>query len=84
MRELTHYRHKVLVQCGAVAAIDLTDAQYKAAGSTLTTTAAEVFAAAGMIVKVKGPQPAKCAMLRPGKSWTATSTWPQTQMKTLR
>ena len=43
-RELTSHGHQVMVQTGAGAAIGLTDAQYQAAGATLATTAAEVFA----------------------------------------
>jgi alanine dehydrogenase len=38
-----------------------------AAGATLCDNAAEVFAKADMIVKVKEPQPQECAMLRPGQ-----------------
>jgi alanine dehydrogenase len=67
VRELTSHGHQVLVQTGAGAAIGLLDAQYLAAGATLVATAAEVFAAADMIVKVKEPQPQECAMLRPGQ-----------------
>ncbi|MBV5299963.1 MAG: alanine dehydrogenase [Rhodoferax sp.] len=67
VRELTSHGHQVLVQTGAGASIGLTDAQYQAAGATLAASAAEVFAAADMIVKVKEPQPQECDMLRPGQ-----------------
>lgn len=67
VRELTGNGHQVLVQAGAGAAIGLDDAQYLAAGATLAQDAAEVFAQAEMIVKVKEPQPVECAMLRPGQ-----------------
>lgn len=67
VRELTRHGHQVLVQTAAGASIGLSDAQYQAAGATLAATAAEVFAAADMIVKVKEPQPGECAMLRPGQ-----------------
>lgn len=67
VRELTSRGHSVLVQKGAGAAIGLTDEQYVAAGATLAADAAEVFAKADMIVKVKEPQPQECAMLRPGQ-----------------
>lgn len=66
VRELTAQGHPVLVQAGAGAAIGLDDAQYLAAGATLAQDAAEVFAQAEMLVKVKEPQPVECAMLRPG------------------
>ena len=67
VRELTSRGHSVLVQQGAGAAIGLTDEQYVAAGATLALDAAEVFAKADMVVKVKEPQPQECAMLRPGQ-----------------
>src|SRR5580698_3982611 len=67
VRELTSRGHQVLVQDSAGAAIGLADEAYTAAGATLCGTAAEVFAQADMIVKVKEPQPAECAMLRPGQ-----------------
>jgi len=67
VRELTSRGHKVLVQKGAGALIGLSDEQYVAAGATLAADAAEVFAKAEMIVKVKEPQPQECAMLRPGQ-----------------
>ena len=67
VRELQLHGHQVQVQKGAGAAIGLTDEQYRLAGATLVDTAQEVFAWAEMIVKVKEPQPAECAMLRPGQ-----------------
>jgi alanine dehydrogenase len=67
VRELTRHGHQVLVQKGAGEGIGMSDAQYVAAGATLSDDAAKVFAQAEMIVKVKEPQPAECAMLRPGQ-----------------
>ena len=67
VRELTLRGHQVLVQQGAGTGIGLADEQYVAAGATLVATAKEVFARAAMIVKVKEPQAAECAMLRPGQ-----------------
>lgn len=67
VRELTSHGHQMLVQTGAGAEIGLSDAQYQAAGATLALDAAQVFAQADMIVKVKEPQPQECAMLRPGQ-----------------
>jgi alanine dehydrogenase len=67
VRELVHHGHQVLVQTGAGAAIGLSDDQYLAAGATLAPDAAQVFATAQMIVKVKEPQAHECAMLRPGQ-----------------
>ena len=45
----------------------LADADYVAAGARIAADAAEVFAHAEMIVKVKEPQAAERAMLRPGQ-----------------
>src|SRR5512133_1667246 len=67
VRELVHHGHQVLVQTGAGAAIGLSDDQYLASGASLALDAAQVFAAADMIVKVKEPQAHECAMLRPGQ-----------------
>ncbi len=67
VRELVQHGHQVLVQNGAGAAIGLSDAQYQAAGAQLVAYAAQVFANAEMVVKVKEPQAPECAMLRPGQ-----------------
>ena len=67
VRELTTHGHQVLVQAGAGEGIGMGDDKYLAAGATLCDNAAEVFAKADMIVKVKEPQPQECAMLRPGQ-----------------
>jgi len=67
VRELASHGHEVLVQSGAGAAIGLDDAQYRAAGASLVSDAADVFGRAEMIVKVKEPQPVECAMLRDGQ-----------------
>ena len=67
VRELVLSGHDVLVQTNAGSAIGMLDADYQAAGATITDTAAEVFDQADMIVKVKEPQLAECAMLKPGQ-----------------
>ncbi|MEN8511628.1 alanine dehydrogenase [Burkholderia sp. MS455] len=66
-RELTRHGHTVLVQRGAGTAIGLLDNDYTAAGASLCDGADEIFARADMIIKVKEPQPAECAMLRRGQ-----------------
>ncbi|MGL4543144.1 MAG: alanine dehydrogenase [Polymorphobacter sp.] len=65
--ELTAAGHTVTVETGAGGGIDFTDRDYVAAGAAIAPTAAAVFAAADMIVKVKEPQLHECAMLRPGQ-----------------
>ena len=67
VRELTSHGHEVIVQTAAGAEIGLSDDAYKAAGASVAPTAQEVFAVAEMIVKVKEPQAAECAMLRAGQ-----------------
>jgi len=64
VRELTAAGHEVLVETGAGEGIGLSDAEYRAAGAAIAPSAAEVFAKAQLIVKVKEPQPAECQMLR--------------------
>jgi alanine dehydrogenase len=67
VRELVLHGHAVLVQAGAGAGIGVGDDDYARAGATLVPEAAEVFARAEMVVKVKEPQAAERAMLRPGQ-----------------
>ena len=55
--ELTGRGHKVLVETGAGAGIGAGDEVYRAAGAEIAGSAAAVFEAAEMIVKVKEPQP---------------------------
>lgn len=63
--ELVAAGHQVVVETNAGAGIDFEDADYVAAGASILGTAAEVFAAADMIVKVKEPQAVEIAMLEP-------------------
>ncbi|MBV1775202.1 alanine dehydrogenase [Burkholderiaceae bacterium DAT-1] len=67
VKELKSHGHDVVVQANAGTAIGFPDDQYVAAGARIAATAAEIFAAADMIIKVKEPQPVECAMLRPGQ-----------------
>lgn len=67
VHELVVQGHQVIVQQGAGNEIGLPDAHYVAAGASIVASAQEVFAQADMIVKVKEPQAAECAMLRAGQ-----------------
>jgi len=67
VREAVHHGHEVVVQAGAGAGIGCDDALYAAAGAQVLADARAVFDAAQLIVKVKEPQPAECAMLRQGQ-----------------
>lgn len=65
VREFVAHGHQVLVERNAGAAIGLLDAHYQAAGAELADTPQEVFARAGLVLKVKEPQPQECRLLRP-------------------
>lgn len=67
VRELTRRGHTLTVQQGAAASIGFSDEMYHQAGAVTVASAAEVFAVADMIVKVKEPQPEEIAMLREGQ-----------------
>jgi alanine dehydrogenase len=67
VRELVTSGHEVFVETGAGRGIGVEDFHYEACGAKVLPTAAEVFQRADMIVKVKEPQPAECAMLRSGQ-----------------
>lgn len=64
VRELTKSGHQVWVQTSAGNGIGFSDEDYLASGATVINSAAEIFANAEMIVKVKEPQPNECKMLR--------------------
>ncbi len=66
-RELAQHGHQVLVERDAGAGIGFGDDVYRNAGATVLDSAAEVFATADLIVKVKEPQPAEIALLRKGQ-----------------
>jgi len=67
VHELVVQGHQVIVQQGAGTEIGLPDVHYVAAGASIVASAQEVFAQADMIVKVKEPQAAECAVLRAGQ-----------------
>lgn len=64
VRELVAHGHQVVVQQDAGSAIGLTDELYRQAGATVLPDAAEVFAVAELIVKVKEPQPEEMPLLQ--------------------
>ncbi len=68
VREMRAHGHQVLVETLAGHAIGLDDDEYRAAGAEVVASAAELFARAELIVKVKEPQPAELAMLRAGQA----------------
>src|SRR5580693_1121864 len=64
VRELVHHGHKVVVESGAGMAIGFDDKAYEAAGAGILARAADVFAVAELVVKVKEPQPEEVRALR--------------------
>ena len=67
VRELIAAGHEVLIETGAGNGIGVDDAQFRTAGAAIAASAAEVFQRAEMVIKVKEPQAAECAMLHPGQ-----------------
>ena len=67
VREMIANDHKVVVETNAGHAIGFDDADYQTAGAGIAASAADVFAQAEMILKVKEPQASEIAMLREGQ-----------------
>ncbi|MEM6680916.1 MAG: alanine dehydrogenase [Pseudomonadota bacterium] len=65
--ELVGIGQNVVVETNAGAGIGASDDDYRTAGAQIAANAADVFASADMIVKVKEPQAVERAMLRPGQ-----------------
>jgi len=58
--------HEVLVETHAGEGSSITDREYVEAGAVILKSAAEVWHKAGLVVKVKEPQPAEYGYFRPG------------------
>ena len=67
VEELVRAGHAVVVERTAGAGSGLPDEAYEACGARLVDTAAEVFASAELIVKVKEPQRPELSLLRRGQ-----------------
>ncbi|MEP4313970.1 MAG: alanine dehydrogenase, partial [Anderseniella sp.] len=67
VREVVEAGHKVVVETGCGVGIGMDDTSYRKAGAKVVKTAAEIFAKADMIVKVKEPQAGERKMLREGQ-----------------
>lgn len=65
--ELTLHGHDVLVQAGAGDGSSFPDDEYAAAGATIVADAAEVWARAALILKVKEPVAAEYPLIRDGQ-----------------
>ena len=66
-QEAVSHGHDVVIQSGAGIGAGFDDDAYRAAGATILDTAADIFATADMIVKVKEPQAGERKMLREGQ-----------------
>ncbi|MBI3322809.1 MAG: alanine dehydrogenase [Candidatus Omnitrophica bacterium] len=60
--------HTVLIQAGAGKGSGISDRDYTQAGAEIAGTASELFRRAGLLVKVKEPQPAEFPLLRAGQT----------------
>ena len=67
VREYAAGGHDVIIETGAGDGIGADDAAYRKAGARIAPGAAEIFAAAEMIVKVKEPQPDEWTRLSEGQ-----------------
>ncbi len=65
--ELSQHGHTVLVERGAGLGSGIPDELYTESGARLVDSAAELFSAAELVVKVKEPQPNEWQLLRPGQ-----------------
>jgi len=64
VRELLHAGAEVLIEAGAGVASSIPDDDYRRAGATIVPSAAEVWERAGLVCKVKEPQPSEFGHLR--------------------
>ncbi|WP_245869451.1 alanine dehydrogenase, partial [Vibrio fujianensis] len=67
VRELLTYGHQVIVETHAGTGIGFSDDDYIAAGASIIHSAADLFAQADMIIKVKEPQVVERSMLKEGQ-----------------
>ena len=66
VHELTVHGATVVIERDAGAGSSITDDDYRAAGAEIVATAADVWARAELVMKVKEPQPEELDLLRPG------------------
>ena len=67
VHELVRRGHEVVIQAGAGIGAQITDADYVAAGATMLETAAEVWAAGDLLLKVKEPIASEYPLMREGQ-----------------
>jgi alanine dehydrogenase len=67
VREMTDHGHVVLVEAGAGEGSAIADNEFESQGARIVPDPASVFGEAGMVLKVKEPQPGEIEMLRRGQ-----------------
>src|ERR1022692_469454 len=67
VEELTRAGHKVLIQSGAGQGSGIADEQYAVNGAEIVASAAEIWARADLIVKVKEPMRGEWPLMRSGQ-----------------
>ena len=65
--EFVRHGHEVWVEAGAGAGSSITDDDYRAAGARIVPSAAQVWDAADLVLKVKEPVPEEYHLLREGQ-----------------
>jgi len=65
VRQLVKDGHEVFIEKNAGIGIGISDTDYKDAGAKILASAADIFQAGELIIKVKEPQPQEIAMLKP-------------------
>jgi alanine dehydrogenase len=65
---LTEAGHTVLIEAGAGEGSGITDEEYQEHGATIVPGAAELWAKADLVVKVKEPQPEEVPLIRRGQT----------------
>jgi len=67
VEELSRAGHQVLVEAGAGLGSGLADHDYLRHGAEMVAGPADIYGRADVVIKVKEPQPAEIALLRPGQ-----------------
>ena len=68
VRDVVARGHQVMVEAQAAVRLGISDTDFRNAGAVIVDTAAEIYATADLIVKVKEPQQHERAMLRSGQT----------------
>jgi NAD(P) transhydrogenase subunit alpha len=67
VKKLVAAGHSLLVEAGAGEDASIPDAEYQAAGAAISASAAELYAAADLVLKVRAPQQGEASLLRSGQ-----------------